>query len=55
MERPKTEPSSDLRQAAAACWETFTALRDEGFTDHQALIIVGQILGAGIAKGGQDS
>lgn len=39
-----TEPSSDLRQAASAMWQMFIALTSEGFSEKQALIIIGQIL-----------
>lgn len=52
-DKPKTEPTADLRQAAAWCWQTFVALRDEGFSDQQALAIIGQMLGAQIRKGGE--
>lgn len=39
-----TEPSADLRQAASAMWQMFVALTREGFTEQQALIIIGQML-----------
>lgn len=38
-----TEPSADLRMLASMLYQTHTALRDEGFTEQQALIIIGQI------------
>ncbi len=38
------EPSADLRQLASALRQTFIALTMEGFTEQQALTIVGQIL-----------
>jgi hypothetical protein len=44
MRRPKREPSADLRQAAAGMAELFTALSDEGFTEAQALTILGQVI-----------
>lgn len=44
-----TEPSADLRQLASFCRQTFVALLAEGFTEPQALVIVGQIIRAGIA------
>lgn len=53
-ERPKTEPSADLRTLAATCWQTFIALRDEGFTDTQALTIIGQMLIAARGSGSSD-
>lgn len=43
------EPSADLRTVAHTLRETFVALTAEGFTDQQALVIIGQILAAGIA------
>jgi hypothetical protein len=39
-----TEPAADLRQMAAFLWQTFIALTSEGFSEQQALIIIGQIL-----------
>jgi hypothetical protein len=42
----KREPSADIRQAAATIHQIYTGLVDEGFTERQALIIVGQILAA---------
>ena len=53
-ERIKTEPTAEMRQAANGCWQLFTALGDEGFTDQQALVIIGQMLTASIGKGGGD-
>lgn len=38
------EPAADIRQLASAVRQTFVALTQEGFTEHQALVIVGQIL-----------
>jgi hypothetical protein len=40
------EPAADLRQLASVLFQTFVALTNEGFTEQQALIIVGQILAA---------
>jgi hypothetical protein len=40
------EPSSDLRQLASTLHQTFIALTNEGFTEQQALVIIGQILAA---------
>ena len=47
------EPSADMREMAHHVREMFVALVGEGFTENQALVIVGQILSAGIA--GQSS
>lgn len=46
LPNPPREPSSDMRQAARALHETFTALINEGFTERQALAVIGQILAA---------
>ncbi len=40
------EPSADMRYAAKALREMHIALVNEGFTEEQALAIVGQILAA---------
>lgn len=47
----KTEPSADLRQAASALWQMYVALIEEGFTDHQALVVIGQVLAANAGGG----
>ena len=39
-----TEPAADLRVAAAALWGMFVALRSEGFSESQALVIIGHVL-----------
>lgn len=50
----KVEPSADDRQAAKAMFSMFTALTDEGFSEQQALVILGQMLaGAAQAAGDQ--
>jgi hypothetical protein len=36
---------------ASLLWQTFTALTMEGFTEQQALIIIGQMLGASMGGG----
>ncbi len=41
-----TEPSSDIRQAASALRQIFVALMAEGFSEQQALVIVGHVLAA---------
>lgn len=38
------EPSSDARQFAARLRDLFVALTAEGFTERQALIMIGQVL-----------
>jgi hypothetical protein len=45
----RVEPSSDMRQAAHQLREMYVALKAEGFSDKQALTIVGQAIGAGIS------
>jgi hypothetical protein len=40
------EPSSDLRQLANVLMQTFVALQAEGFTEQQALVIIGQCIAA---------
>ena len=45
------EPSADLRQLANALRQAYVALTAEGFTSHEALIIVGQMLIAGSGGG----
>lgn len=40
------EPAADLRAAAKAYFGIFVALTQEGFTEPQALIIIGEIIRA---------
>lgn len=47
------EPNADARQFAAAMWQMFVALTKEGFTERQALVIIGQMLAAN-APGSED-
>jgi hypothetical protein len=49
------EPSADLRQAASAVRQMFVALTNEGFTEQQALVIVGQVLSASILRGDEST
>lgn len=49
-DRPKREPSADLRQSAAGLHEMFTALVDEGFSKIEALQLLGAMLAASINK-----
>lgn len=44
------EPPADMRVAAAGLRNMFVALTAEGFTETQALVIIGQVLAA---NGGQ--
>lgn len=53
--QPPREPSSDLRQAASYLRQMFVALCNEGFTEGQALRIIGHSLAAASGKGGQDT
>jgi hypothetical protein len=48
--RPRVEPSADFREVAHRLQELFTALRQSGFTERQALDLVGQAL-RGLAEG----
>lgn len=40
------EPTADAREFAKACHQIFVALTLEGFTEQQALIIIGQMIAA---------
>lgn len=50
MSNGPIEPKADMRQAANDLRQMFIALTQEDFTEHQALVIIGQILAA---NGGQ--
>lgn len=39
-----TEPAADQRAAASFMWQMFVALTNEGFTEHQALTILGYMM-----------
>jgi len=43
---PRVEPRSDFRLMAATMFETFVAFVDAGFTESQALVIIGKMLAA---------
>lgn len=43
---PPTEPSADIRQLASQTRQMFVALVNEGFTERQALVIIGQMIAA---------
>lgn len=47
-----TEPAADLRQLASTVWQTFVALQAEGFSEKQALTIIGQMLAAASPEDG---
>src|SRR5215217_5920186 len=51
MPNDPTEPAADLRQMASMLWQTFIALQQEGFNEHQALVILGQVLAAAVQQG----
>jgi hypothetical protein len=46
VNQPKREPSADLRQAAPGLFELYVALTDQGFTERQALVALGQVIAA---------
>lgn len=48
---PPMEPAAELRQMANAVRQLFIALINEGFTEGQALTIVGQVIIANSGKG----
>lgn len=39
-----TEPPADLRAMASTLWQMYVALTKEGFTESQALKIIGEII-----------
>lgn len=47
------EPSADLRQFASTMRQMFLALTADGFTEQQALVIIGQFLAANAPQQGQ--
>jgi hypothetical protein len=47
--RDETEPDAQKRRAASELWQMFVALTKEGFSERQALVVIGQIL-AGAMK-----
>lgn len=46
MSNHPVEPSADLRVLASTLRQMFVALTMEGFTEQQALIIIGQCIAA---------
>jgi len=51
-EKGRTEPSAEVRAGAASLWQMFVALCAEGFSEGQALVVIGQVLAA--QRGGGD-
>ncbi|MFJ1539284.1 hypothetical protein ACIODS_12145 [Micromonospora chalcea] len=49
--RPIVEPASDIRQFASVMRQMFVALRNEGFSDREALSVIGQVIAANISGG----
>jgi hypothetical protein len=45
------EPDAQMRALAATCWQMFVALTREGFTESQALEIIGHAIKANTAGG----
>lgn len=45
-----TEPSADLRLMASTLWQMFIALQTEGFSEKQALTIIGEIIAGTMPK-----
>ena len=46
MTNGPVEPNADAREFAKACYQIFVALTLEGFTEQQALIVIGQMIAA---------
>jgi hypothetical protein len=46
MSNGPVEPSADSRAFAAAAFQVYTALTLEGFSEQQALVIIGQMIAA---------
>lgn len=42
-----TEPHADIRQMAGTFWQMYVALTEQGFTEAQAIILVGNMLRPG--------
>lgn len=47
----KTEPTAELRTLASVLWQMHVALIDEGFTEMQALTILGHVVAANSGQG----
>lgn len=53
MKRPAYEPSSDMRSYAALLYDMYQGLVQAGFTDSQALGIIGQTIAANVIGGSE--
>jgi Trp operon repressor len=40
----QTEPSAAIRSFAAHLWQTFVALTSEGFSERQAMMLLGEMM-----------
>lgn len=47
----QTEPPADIRAAAQVMWQMFAALKQQGFTEAQALAMLGNMMAAIVAEG----
>lgn len=45
-----TEPNATMRQMASTFWQMYVALTLEGFTEQQALTMIGQVIAAAISN-----
>ena len=45
---PREEPSADARTFAKGMRQLFVALQQEGFTVQEALVVIGQVIAAGM-------
>ncbi len=53
VRRPATEPSADLRQMASFLRQMYVALINEGFTEREAVAVLGTVIAAHVhAQGG---
>ena len=51
MKTDQTEPPADLREMASMLWNMYAALVKEGFSEAQALKIIGEIIAGTMPKG----
>jgi hypothetical protein len=51
MSNGPVEPTADMRAFAGICWQMFNALRLEGFSETQALVVIGQVIQAQLGGG----
>lgn len=51
MSNGPIEPAADAREVARAVHQQFVALTQEGFTEHQALVIIGQMISGSFGSG----